>query len=668
MGLTTQTYDIITRIAVGNGAIVYRAVEKETLRQVALKLLTQEGDVDHRLDLDALFTDEAWLRSIDGTHVCRLLTAYSDDDGPVLAYEYAPGMNGAELPLQKPLDAAQSLDVAAQLISALRSGERQRCPHGDMKPSNIIFVDLPGGRPYVFVLDWGLAAYRQTTPDDSLLYLAPEMLAGDPPSHRADLFSAGAVLFYLYTGKVLVAGTDREQLMEAWRNVRPAMLAELRPDLSPKLVEWVCRLLALDPSQRPASAVEAGSTLAALGLPPPMVPPEIIRPRPVPKPAPAPVPAPPVHRPSSIVQPPFASGIRAPAALGGAAAVPAPRISPVVKKPSLLPTILIYSTLLIVVVGGLLWMLTRKPDTTAQEPALENAHTTPRPPAPSVSQPPAPTPTPSQPQPPTPAPVKVAVAPAPTKVAVAPAMPKDEGSLIAEESFNYQAGRGIDGQSGGSGWDGRWHGLVGKTEAASLSYLQHPATGGSLHIPQSQQELELTRSLGSLTHFIADPAKGGHWYMSLLIQHGTGTPASGGEIMFNPIDMADIHNFIRVVVEDKGGVLRVNLNAEPQAVEVPQDGKPLYLILRIDLKNPRLGNYDIKGTLWINPDLASAKPGKTGRKLEVELKNQMLPKQLGLLMRKKRSQSETRIDEVRFARRMVDVVFKPVAEEEEAGP
>lgn len=655
MGLTTQTYDIITRLAVGNGAIVYRAVVKDTMRQVALKLLTQEGDVDHRFDLAALFTDEAWLRSIDGTHVCRLLTAFSDDDGPVLAYEYAPGMNGAELPLQKPLDATQALDVAAQLISALRSGERQRCPHGDLKPSNIIFVDLPGGRPYVFVLDWGLAAYRQTTPDDSLHFLAPEMLVGDPPSHRADLFSAGTVLFYLYTGKLLVAGTDRLQILNEWQNVRPAVLAELRPDLSEKLVEWVCSLLALDPAQRPASAVEAGAALAQLGPPPPMVPPEVIRPRPVPKPAPVPPPASGIHKPSSFVPPPIASGIRAPIVRGDHT-TPVPRIPLVIQKPSALPTILIYAMLVIVVVGGMWWALTRKADTPAQEPVEENVRTTPRPPSPSVPQSPAPVSAPVS------VPVRVAV-PAP-----APIVLKNIGPIIAEESFNYRDGQAIKGKAGGKGWDAPWQGLEGKIESGSLSYLNLPASGGTLSILGQGPPIVLTRPIGPFARFIPDPAKGGHWYMGLIIHHMSSSPASGGEILINPISLGDVNNFIHISVGEKSGALQVGLNDDAHKVELPQDGKPLYLILRIDLKNPQLGKYDIKGTLWINPDLGSAKPDKTGQRLEVELKGQSIPQQFGLHLRKKIGKSDTRIDEVRFARRMSDMVFKPVVEEEEVGP
>ncbi len=652
MGQTTQNYDIITRLAVGNGAIVYRAVEKGTMRQVALKLLTQDGDVDHRLDLDALFTDVPWLRSIEGTHVCRLLDAHSDDDGHVLVYEYAPGISGAELPREKPLDAAQALDVAAQLISALRSGERQRCPHGDLKPSNIVFVDFPGGRPYVFVLDWGLASYRQTMPDDSLLYLAPEMLAGDPPSHHSDLFSAGAVLFYLYTGKLLVAGTDRQQLLAAWQAVRPGMLAELRPDLSEKFVAWVCGLLALDPAQRPASAVEAGSTLAALGPPPPMVPPEVIRPRPAPKPVPAPVPpppVPPVHRPSAFISPAQASGIHISAAMDpGAVPAPVPRIPPAVQKPSSLPTISIYVALIIVVIGGLWWALTRPSEKSAQEQIAPAPREPVRTPPPSVPLPPAP------------------VKPAPN--VAAPIVLGESGPLIASETFKYQAGQNIKGKAGGRGWDGVWQGLVGKIVAPSLSYLNHPATDGSLFIAEVQQPLELKRHIGPLTSFITNPAKGGHWYMGLLLQHSNSTPEPGGAIMINPLDMADVNNLIRIVVEDKDGTQHINLNADEQGISVPQDGKPLFLILRIDLKNPKGINYDIKGTLWVNPDLASAKPDQTGQKLVVELKNQFIPRQLGLLVRKKPGKTVTFIDEVRYARHMADMVFKPVAEEEEAGP
>src|SRR5256885_7849902 len=109
MGLTTRTYDILTRLAVGNGALVYRAVDKVTHRQVALKLLVQDGDVDHRFNVDALLADSPRLRQITGAHVCQLLDAYKDDDGPVLVYEFANGLPGTELPSQRKLDAAQVL-------------------------------------------------------------------------------------------------------------------------------------------------------------------------------------------------------------------------------------------------------------------------------------------------------------------------------------------------------------------------------------------------------------------------------------------------------------------------------------------------------------------------------------------------------------------------------
>lgn len=280
MGLSTRNYDILTRIGVGNGALVYRAVDKVTHRQVALKLLVQDGNVDRHFHAEALLGEAPRLAQLTGTHICQLIEAFHDEDGPVLVYEFAQGVNGAELFQKQKPDAAQIIDIAAQLVSALRSGERQSRPHGDVKPSNLILMELADRRPFVLVLDWALTAYRAVAADDSLPYLAPERLHGAVATQRADLFSAGATLFFLCTGKTLIAAKTIAEAESAWKAATPAVLADLRPDLPVKFVQWLCMLLDLSPEKRPASAVDALASLGALNPPPPPVPPESFRARP----------------------------------------------------------------------------------------------------------------------------------------------------------------------------------------------------------------------------------------------------------------------------------------------------------------------------------------------------------------------------------------------------
>ncbi len=361
MGLITRTYDILTRLAVGNGALVYRAVDKATHRQVVLKLLVQDENVDHRFHLDPLLTDAPRLKLITGAHVCQLLDVIVDeDDGPALVYEFAQGMNGAELPAKRKLEAAQVIDVAAQFISALRSGERQKCPHGDLKPSNLIFMDLAEGRPFTLVLDWALTAYRPVVADDTLPYLAPERLSGAVASHRADLFSAGATLFFLCTDKALIAAKTRTEAEAAWKTVNPAVLVDLRPDLPAKFVQWLCSLLALDLEKRPESAVDALASLAALNPPSAPVPPESFRARPaLPRltlPIASGIAKPPESaKPISAIRkpPPASSGISNQAA----AAKPAAKSAPAPAGKSHTALILTMCGLLMALVGGSVWLL-----------------------------------------------------------------------------------------------------------------------------------------------------------------------------------------------------------------------------------------------------------------------------------------------------------------------
>ena len=447
MGLITRTYDILTRLAVGNGALVYRAVDKVTHRQVALKLLVQDENVDHRFHLEPLLADATRLKSITGAHVCQLLDVIVDeDDGPVLVYEFAQGVNGAELPAKRKLEAAQVIDVAAQFISALRSGERQKCPHGDLKPSNLIFMDLADGRPFTLVLDWALTSYRPVVADDTLPYLAPERLGGAPASHRADLFSAGATLFFLCTEKALISAMTRTEAEAGWKTVNPAVLADLRPDLPAKFVQWLCGLLSLAPEKRPESAVDALASLAALNPPAAPVPPESFRARPaLPRPtlpiASGIVKAPPESaKPISAIRkpPPASSGISAPAAIATPEAKPAP--APGKKTHTVL--FLTMCGLVTALLGGSVWLLffrnaaTKFPGDEAGPRPVSTAAA--RTPPPSVGRdigkkftPPPATPVPAKkpaatpkPRKPKPAPKAATPIPQPPPAAAKPAVPE----------------------------------------------------------------------------------------------------------------------------------------------------------------------------------------------------------------------------------------------------
>jgi serine/threonine protein kinase len=211
------------------------------------------------------------------------------------------------------------------------------------------------------------------TADDSFPFLAPERITGGATSHRADLFSAGAALFFLCTGKTLVAGTNRTELQAAWPKTRPELLAEMRPDLPAKFVQWLCRLLELDPEKRPESAVDALASLAALNPPSPPVPPESFRPRPASKISALPI-------ASGIVKPPLAqakpvSAIRQqpPASAIKLATAKPPAKPPVapVKKSHVAMTVGLFVFLVALISGGVWFFFLR--DTESKPAADEYA-------------------------------------------------------------------------------------------------------------------------------------------------------------------------------------------------------------------------------------------------------------------------------------------------------
>ena len=88
MSRATELFEIQTRLAVGDAALVYRALDQSG-RLVALKLLLPEEQIAHPLDVESLLRDASQLQTITGVNIVQLLDAFPDEDGTILVYEYA---------------------------------------------------------------------------------------------------------------------------------------------------------------------------------------------------------------------------------------------------------------------------------------------------------------------------------------------------------------------------------------------------------------------------------------------------------------------------------------------------------------------------------------------------------------------------------------------------
>ena len=634
MSRATELFEIQTRLAVGDAALVYRALDQSG-RLVALKLLLPEEQIAHPLDVESLLRDAPQIQTITGVNIVQLLDAFPDEDGTILVYEYADGHRGLDVPKNRPVGAADAVDIAAQLLSALRSGERQRYPHGDLKPSDTVIMDLPDGRPLVMVLDWGLANYRGELTPESYAYTAPERLSGAPPSHAADLFSAGAVLYYLFTGSRLLPCTTREEFAAGWDSLDANALGTLRPDLPEALVRWVAKLIAPDPSQRHASAVQALEELAFLRPPPPPAVPEHIRPRTAHTPQPAVEYKPKVQpRPQAAVVVPVAPV--SPAVSADSLAKAQKEIARLAKRGQ---SVALFSTYLLILAGlgiggSYVWqkgLFSGKSDASVPTRNVV-ADMPPRkdfPPGEAAGEPSK----------------GVTTTPQMARAALVPPQSKPRAKYAAVDSFEYPPGSNVAGLAGGSGWEGPWTGDPLEVEDGTFAYFDVPSFGGKVLMKPAQKDVKIQRVVSPNAKLL-DPVKGGSFFFALSIQHSDAPFGPESEFQFNALDgTAGTGRPLRVIVGDQGSGFEISMHDRREVATVPNNDSVLCIVQGFEVKPEPGGKWTVESRLWLNPDPDAPKPPP--HTLFRTMKGVTLPKVITLLLRKKPTPT-TRVDEVRY--------------------
>jgi tetratricopeptide (TPR) repeat protein/TolB-like protein len=252
------------RIASGAYGEIYLAHDPQLNRDVALKILRRGAAAGH--SLDQLLVEARTLAKVRHPNVVTIHGAEVRDGRVGLWMELIHGQTlETWLRTHGTMGAGEAGALGIDVCRALAAVHAAGLVHGDIKAQNVMRED--GGR--LVLMDFGAgrvqgsgAANVAGTP----MYLAPEVLAGGPPTPRSDIYSVGVLLFHLLTDAYPCTAADLDGLRAAHASGERVWLRDLRPDLPDSLVDAIERALDPDPARRFASAGEMERALAG-GLP-----------------------------------------------------------------------------------------------------------------------------------------------------------------------------------------------------------------------------------------------------------------------------------------------------------------------------------------------------------------------------------------------------------------
>jgi TolB-like protein len=281
LGQVVGGYRVEERLGIGGMGVVYRAVDLQLSRQVALKFLPSHM-VDTPRALERFEREARAVSALSHPNICVLHGVGEHQGRPYLVLELLEGHTLATVLRQGPLEPGRALEIAAAVADGLEAAHEAGVLHRDVKPANL-FVTRRG---HVKILDFGIAKLLPhgerledastrgdggagtltqpgTTPG-TYAYMSPEQLRGEELDERSDLFSLGVVLYEMLAGGPPFEGTSPGALIEAILSRDPPPLRELRPGLDPRVVELVDWILAKDRRRRIAGAAELQTALESL--------------------------------------------------------------------------------------------------------------------------------------------------------------------------------------------------------------------------------------------------------------------------------------------------------------------------------------------------------------------------------------------------------------------